>query len=86
MKLQEYMRRNAGEYTFAEDSRPVTLAQLDDEWAQEEIEVYLLGYDAGGHCKTHLYSRSHHRHIMTHVSEVELEITTLTDTRQPILR
>lgn len=71
MKLREYMAAHGGEYTLADGSRPVKLAHLESEWADEEIEVYTMGNDPGGRCKVHLYAHGGTLHILTHVYERE---------------
>lgn len=71
MKLQEYMATHHGDYTLAETMHPITPQDLDPSWAEMEVEPHLVGTDAAGRRKIHLYAADRRLHLATHVEPAE---------------
>ena len=71
MKLQEYMATHHGDYTLAETMHPITPQDLDPSWAEMEVEPHLVGIDAIGRRKIHLYGVDRRLHLATHVEPAE---------------
>lgn len=69
MKLREYMKTRAGEYSLAESTTSVALEDLDRSVADQEIEEYSVGIDARGREKMHIYMVAPHVHVLTRVAE-----------------
>jgi hypothetical protein len=77
MTLEEYMRTHGGEYFLADSSTRISLDNLNAEFAEADIVVYVVGQDASGRCKYHLYWQTPHIHIVTHIDDVVLEKETV---------
>lgn len=69
MTLKEYMRTHAGKYLVAETMRPVTVEDLDQTLIELEVEPYLLGEDASGRRRIHLYTRDAPHHLVTYIEQ-----------------